>query len=134
MDADFEKNRAARSRLCWAGGLCLFFIVVEVVGGYWANSLAIMTVCEWLILACSVSSFDSIYNIYTVSAFVHLPQDALHLTSDLAGFGISIFALWLAAKPATSQFSYGLHRAEIIGALFSVLLIWVISVVLIYQV
>ena len=43
--------------------------------------------------------------------------DAAHLMSDIAGFMISIFAIWLGRKKATVEFSYGWHRAEIIGAL-----------------
>jgi hypothetical protein len=59
--------------------------------------------------------------------------DAAHLLSDLAGFLISIFALWLATRPATSRLSFGFHRAEILGALVSVLLIWVLTGVLVYE-
>ena len=59
--------------------------------------------------------------------------DAAHLLSDLAGFLISIFALWLATRPATSRLSFGFHRAEIIGALLSVLLIWVLTGILVYE-
>ena len=59
--------------------------------------------------------------------------DAAHLLSDLAGFLISIFALWLATRPATSRLSFGFHRAEILGALISVLLIWVLTGVLVYE-
>ena len=49
-------------------------------GGYFANSLAIMT-------------------------------DAAHLLSDFAGFMISLLALWMATKPATTTLSFGWHRA-----------------------
>jgi len=59
--------------------------------------------------------------------------DAAHLLSDLAGFLISIFALWLATRPATSRLSFGFHRAEILGALISVLLIWVLTGILVYE-
>ena len=50
------------------------------LGGYFANSLAIMT-------------------------------DAAHLLSDFAGFMISLLALWVATKPATTTLSFGWHRA-----------------------
>lgn len=59
--------------------------------------------------------------------------DAAHLLSDLAGFLISIFALWLASKAPTSRLSFGFHRAEILGALVSVLLIWLLTGVLVYE-
>jgi len=37
--------------------------------------------------------------------------DAAHLLSDFAGFMISIFALYIAERPATKRLSYGYHRA-----------------------
>lgn len=77
-------------------------MIAEIIGGYMANSLAIMT-------------------------------DAAHLLSDLAGFLISISALWLANKTPTSRLSFGFHRAEILGALVSVLLIWLLTGVLVYE-
>jgi len=59
--------------------------------------------------------------------------DAAHLLSDLAGFLISVFALWITSRPATATLSFGFHRAEIIGALLSVLLIWALTGVLVYE-
>jgi len=37
--------------------------------------------------------------------------------SDLTGFFISIFSVWIARKPASENLSFGYHRAEVIGAL-----------------
>ena len=37
--------------------------------------------------------------------------DAAHLMSDFAGFMISLLALWIATKPATTTLSFGWHRA-----------------------
>jgi len=97
-----ESNRKARKQLTWASLCCMVFMVCEIIGGFLANSLAIMT-------------------------------DAAHLLSDLAGFLISIFALWLATRPATSRLSFGFHRAEILRALISVLLIWLLTGILVYE-
>jgi zinc transporter 2 len=52
-------------------------------------------------------------------------SDAAHMFSDISGFFISIVSLWLSQKKATSKMSFGYHRAEVIGALGSILLIWV---------
>ena len=82
-------------------GICFVFMIVEIVGGIMAHSLAILT-------------------------------DAAHLFSDIAGFLISIFAIYLGRKKATVEFSYGWNRAEIIGALMSIVLIWVLTVYLVY--
>lgn len=87
------------------GGLIFFYaiaIVVEIIGGLRANSLAVMT-------------------------------DAAHLLSDVAGFAVSLFAVWFSGWQATPQHSFGFNRLEVLGALVSVQLIWLISGVLIYE-
>ncbi|KAF0694335.1 Aste57867_14788 [Aphanomyces stellatus] len=96
-----DETRRARTKLQWA---CLFsfvFMIAEVVGGFMAGSLAIMT-------------------------------DAAHLLSDIAGFCISLFAIWIQTLPASSKMTFGFHRAEIIGAVISVLVIWVLTGFLVY--
>eukprot|EP00731_Ephydatia_muelleri_P013394 Em0007g704a len=55
------------------------------------------------------------------------------MLSDFAGFLVSLVAIWLAARPATKRLSFGWHRAEVIGAIISVLLIWVLTGVLVYE-
>ena len=37
--------------------------------------------------------------------------DAAHLLSDLAGFLISMFSLFIASRPANKSLTYGFHRA-----------------------
>eukprot|EP00301_Raphidiophrys_heterophryoidea_P021068 c5603_g1_i2.p1 GENE.c5603_g1_i2~~c5603_g1_i2.p1 ORF type:complete len:405 (-),score=77.63 c5603_g1_i2:590-1765(-) len=59
--------------------------------------------------------------------------DAAHLLADVAGFGISLFSIYLAQKPATIQMTYGMARAEVLGALVSILTIWGITCVLVYE-
>ncbi|OQR70561.1 zinc transporter 2 isoform 2 [Tropilaelaps mercedesae] len=61
-----------------------------------------------------------------------IATDAAHLLTDFASFMISLFALWISARPASKRMSYGWHRAEVIGALTSVLLIWVVTGILVY--
>ena len=101
---DTEKSKIdkqARKRLIIASILCLVFMVIEIVGGFLANSLAIAS-------------------------------DAAHLLTDFASFMISLFSIWMASRPASRQMSFGWHRAEVIGALTSVLLIWVVTGILCY--
>ncbi|KAG6433450.1 hypothetical protein SASPL_105064 [Salvia splendens] len=59
--------------------------------------------------------------------------DAAHLLSDVAGLSISLFTVWVSGWAATPEHSFGYHRFEVIGALLSVQLIWVMSVSLIYE-
>lgn len=60
-------------------------------------------------------------------------SDAAHLLTDFASFMISLMALYLASRPATKRLSFGWHRAEILGALVSILMLWVITGVLAYS-
>ncbi len=85
--------KKARCKLLLVATVCLFFMVFEIVGGYMANSIAIMT-------------------------------DAAHMLSDVAGFMISYLAIYLGGRASTFELSYGYARAEILGALASILLIW----------
>ncbi|XP_046573373.1 zinc transporter 2-like [Haliotis rubra] len=59
--------------------------------------------------------------------------DVLHLGSDLISFIISLLAIYLSTKPASKKMSFGYHRAEVLGALFSVFIIWLVSGVLCYM-
>ncbi|XP_010986748.3 proton-coupled zinc antiporter SLC30A8 [Camelus dromedarius] len=58
--------------------------------------------------------------------------DAAHLSIDLTGFLLSLFSLWLSSKPPSKRLTFGWHRAEILGALLSILCIWVLTGVLVY--
>lgn len=53
-----------------------------------------------------------------------MPIDAAVCVS---GDAISLFAMWLAERPKTSSLSFGFHRAEILGAVASVLMIWALT-------
>ena len=59
--------------------------------------------------------------------------DAAHLLSDVAAFVISLFSLWAAGWEATPRQSYGFSRIEILGALLSIQLIWLLAGILVYE-
>jgi len=48
-----------------------------------------------------------------------LLADAGHMLSDVAALALSLFAMWMAKKPATPQRTYGYYRAEILAALLN---------------
>jgi zinc transporter 2 len=79
-----------------------FFMLIEVFGGYLANSLAIFS-------------------------------DAAHLLTDIAGFAIALLATIASKSKATKRLTFGLARAEVFGALFSVLSLWLITFYLLYE-
>ena len=62
-----------------------------------------------------------------------IATDAAHLLTDFASFMISLFALWVSAKPRSDRMSFGWHRAEVLGAIASVLMIWVVTGILFYM-
>ncbi len=82
--------------------ITLIFMAVELIGGWYANSLALIS-------------------------------DAAHMLTDIGAMLLSLFALWIARRPVTLTMSFGYHRAEILGALLSGLMIWLISGILIYE-
>ena len=43
--------------------------------------------------------------------------DAVHMLSDNVSIALALVAVWLAAKPATSERTYGYKRAEVLAAL-----------------
>ena len=46
-----------------------------------------------------------------------LLADAGHMLSDAGALALSLFAVWIAQRPATPQRTYGYHRTEILAAL-----------------
>lgn len=61
-----------------------------------------------------------------------IATDAAHLLADLASFMISLLALYIASRRSTKRMSFGWHRAEVLGALVSVFIIWIVTAVLVY--
>jgi cobalt-zinc-cadmium efflux system protein len=62
-----------------------------------------------------------------------LLSDAGHVFTDLAALGLSLWALRLAARPATNQKTYGFHRFEILSALFNGVTLVVISLFIFFE-
>ncbi|KAI6202545.1 Zinc transporter 2 [Aphelenchoides besseyi] len=97
-----DASRRAERTLIFVSLLTVLFIVAELIGGYLAHSLAIMT-------------------------------DAFHMISDLGSFLISIMAIHLARRNPTARYSFGFQRAEVLGALTSIIIIWILTGVLVYM-
>lgn len=68
-----------------------------------------------------------------IAGSLAIMTDAAHLLSDVAGFLISLFALYLGNRKATPILSFGFKRAEIVGAILSVMLIWFLTGVLLWE-
>eukprot|EP01017_Pseudomicrothorax_dubius_P005301 TRINITY_DN11307_c0_g1_i3.p1 TRINITY_DN11307_c0_g1~~TRINITY_DN11307_c0_g1_i3.p1 ORF type:complete len:325 (-),score=32.05 TRINITY_DN11307_c0_g1_i3:108-1082(-) len=60
-------------------------------------------------------------------------QDTAHLLADFSGFLISIASIYLARRPPTPIYTFGFQRAEVIGSFISIMLIWVLTGMLIWE-
>ncbi|KAJ2941354.1 hypothetical protein O0L34_g3554 [Tuta absoluta] len=81
--------------------LCALFMLCELIGGYMAGSLSVMS-------------------------------DAAHMLSDCGGFALALLAFYCARRQPDVGMSYGYKRAEVLGAMVSVLLIWILTGVFVY--
>ncbi|XP_040269962.1 zinc transporter 4 [Bufo bufo] len=102
QERERRKQSMVKRRLGLAAVLYLLFMVGELIGGYVANSLAIMT-------------------------------DALHMLTDLSSIILTLLALWLSAKSPNKRFTFGFHRLEVLSAIISVLLVYVLTGFLLYE-
>jgi cobalt-zinc-cadmium efflux system protein len=57
-----------------------------------------------------------------------LLADAAHMTADATGIGLSLLAAYFAARPATTRWTFGYARAEILAAMANALLLLVMAV------
>jgi len=60
-------------------------------------------------------------------------SDAAHMLSDFSGFAVSMLSIIISQKKANSSYSYGYHRAQIVGALASVIIIWLLTIWLVEE-
>ena len=79
------------------------------------NNVNILKRTSLLMLIEFVAEFTIWLSISSVS----IVSDSLHTLSALWWVGIAFFAIWLTKRPSNRQFTFGYHRAEIIGALLN---------------
>ncbi|XP_060889649.1 zinc transporter 4 isoform X2 [Labrus mixtus] len=68
-----------------------------------------------------------------VSNSLAIMTDAVHMLTDVVGILFSLLALWLSTKPPTKRFTFGLHRLEVVSAVLSVMLIYILTAILLYE-
>ena len=119
-------DKKARNKLIIASVLCLAFMILEIG--------------KFLVLRNVMPKKNRIgFKIHLFIAggimanSLAIATDAAHLLTDFASFLISLFSIWMASKPASVRMNFGWHRAEVIGATVSVLLIWVVTGILVYM-
>jgi zinc transporter 2 len=111
--ADDCRRRACRS-LQIAAVLSAAFIIVEFVG-------------ECLIEFCVILHLGGLW-----ANSLAIVTDAGHMLSDLLSFVISLIALRLSRSAPTKRLSFGFDRVEVLAALASVAIIWILTAVLVY--
>ena len=96
--------KSTQRRLLAAFVLCVAFVAAEFAGGALANSLAVMS-------------------------------DAAHMLSDAAGLATALVAarVGAAAAGASGGFSFGYARVEVLGALVSTVLTYIVTAVLVVE-
>jgi len=62
-----------------------------------------------------------------------LLADAGHMLSDVGALGLSLLALFWAARPPTPQKTYGYHRLEILVALINGLALWAMAAYIFFE-
>ncbi|MBI3088159.1 MAG: cation transporter [Candidatus Omnitrophica bacterium] len=61
-----------------------------------------------------------------ISGSLALLADAGHMLTDVSALSLSLFAAWIATKPATSANTYGYYRTEILAALVNGVALWLL--------
>lgn len=54
--------------------------------------------------------------------------DAFHLISDVLAYVISLYAVLLSYKPAPKFLAFGYEKAQPLGALLNVAVIWIVTI------
>jgi cobalt-zinc-cadmium efflux system protein len=62
-----------------------------------------------------------------------LLTDAAHMLTDVAALALTLFALWVSARPASDSKTFGYARAEILAALVNGVVLCVLVVLLVWE-
>jgi len=80
---------------------------------------------------CSIFVTGEVVGGY-LSGSLAIMGDAAHMFSDLASFGVSLLVLYISDRKSTKAMTYGYHRAEALGALATLCIIWYVTGILVY--
>ena len=86
-----------------------------------------------LLIVCFISFFFMSGEIVggMLSHSLAILTDAADKLTDVVGFLISFLAIYMGSRVSNYHMSFGYHRAEILGALASIVLICIINIYLI---
>ncbi|MXQ86162.1 hypothetical protein E5288_WYG006604 [Bos mutus] len=78
------------------------------------------------------SQYRYFYSGYIANSLA-IMTDALHMLTDLSAIILTLLALWLSSKSPTKRFTFGFHRLEVLSAMISVLLVYILMGFLLYE-
>ena len=81
-----------------------------------------------ILLVCTIFMLIEIIGAY-YSHSIAILTDACHLLSDQLGFVISLSSIYISEKTSPKR-TFGNGRAEILGALGSIVIIWMLTVII----
>ncbi|MGO4182642.1 cation diffusion facilitator family transporter [Paenibacillus sp. MCAF9] len=84
-----------------------------------------------LIITAGIMVLEFVGGLVTNS--LALLSDSGHMLSDTAALALSLAAMWIAVRPASSNRTYGFHRFEILAALFNGITLFVIAAFIIAE-
>ena len=87
----------------------------------------------WLVFAITLTFVAVEVAGGLVTGSLALLADAGHLFTDVAGIGISLFAMALASRPATDARTFGMYRAEILAAMVNAMLLFGVAVAVLVE-
>ena len=80
-----------------------------------------------IVLGISATILVSEVIVGLASNSLALLADAGHVFADVVGTSLALVAIWLAARPATRERSFGFYRFEILAAVLNALLLFGIA-------
>lgn len=90
----------------------------------WRKLVTVLIMCIFFMIAEIIGGI--------LARSISIQTDAAHMAADIAGFFFSIMAIYVSGKAPTRRMSFGYYRSEVLGALFSTLIIWLLTGVLVY--
>eukprot|EP00062_Callorhinchus_milii_P002192 gi/632938133/ref/XP_007903864.1/ PREDICTED: zinc transporter 4 [Callorhinchus milii] len=83
----------------------------------------------------------TLYALFTIGEFLGgflsnslaVMTDAVHMLADVLGIAASLFALYLSGRSPSKRFTFGWHRFEAMAAIISVILIYCVTVWLVFE-
>ena len=84
-----------------------------------------------LAITCTILLVEVVGSL--LSGSLALLADAGHMATDAAGIGLSLLAMWFAARPSSPSRTFGFHRLEILAAVANALVLCGVGVYILVE-